>query len=360
MKINKFLVGLAGSLALTGCLKSKDITYPDFEYQTTYFASQFPIRTVELGEDLFVDNSLDNQHKVLVTAITGGVRENKKDIVLNFSVDPSLCDRLYYPVANGGRKILPLPANYYQLASNQIIIPKGSLMGGVEVQLTDAFFQDPLAIDNNYALPLLLSNAKGADSILRGQPTLGITNPRRTFGNDWIVQPKDYVVYTIKYVNPWHGNYLRRGVDIMTAGGNSRTVTRHATYVESDEVNKLTTKSLDQVELPLLFKDDQGRNFSCNLLLTFDNTGKCTVSTSSNPSLFTVTGTGAFVKKGEKNSWGNKDRDALYLSYQVTYDGVTVGTGSNTALISGSIATKDTLVVRDRAVTLEKFVADYK
>src|SRR4051812_4273320 len=99
MKMNKTFLGLAVMLisALTGCLKNNDVILPNSGYQTVYFGTQFPIRTVELGEDLFVDNAIDNQRKVLINATTGGVRENNKEIVLNFSVDTSLCNRLFFP-----------------------------------------------------------------------------------------------------------------------------------------------------------------------------------------------------------------------------------------------------------------------
>jgi hypothetical protein len=76
------------------------------------------------------------------------------------------------------------------------------------------------------------------------------------------------------------------------------------------------------------------------LLLTFDDAGKCTVS--SGTSNVTATGSGSFVKDGEKNSWGSKDRDAIYLNYQVNMTGM-------------QVASTDTLVLRDRAVTMETF-----
>ena len=330
MKKIKIFFGLAVALGtVSGCIKNKEKEFPDFDYQSVYFAYQSPVRTVVLGEDVFIDNSLDNEHKVEIKATLGGVRENKNDVAIDFDVDGSLLNNLKF---DGGGPIQLLPANYYTLASNKIVIPKGSIMGGVQVQLTDAFFADPLAIKNTYVLPLKMKNVQNADSILAG---------------------KDYVLYALKYVNPWHGYYLRRGVDVMTNGTTSRTVTRHAEFVERDEVNKLTTKSFTQTEFPVVFKDG-GDNFSCTLLLTFDNTGKCTITTNTN--LFTATGTGSFVKKGDKNSWGSRDRDALYLDYQVNYNGVTVGAGTSQRLISGSIATKDTLVMRDRAVTYEVFL----
>jgi hypothetical protein len=346
MKINKIFLGLAmvSVSALSGCLKNSDTNLPDSGYQTVYFGSQFPIRTVELGEDLFVDNTIDNQHKVLINATTGGVRENNKDIVLGFSVDTSLCTRLFFPSDKGGGKIVPLPSNYYQLASNQITIPRGSFLGGVEVQLTDAFFQDPLAITYNYALPVVLNNAKGVDSILKGTPS--VTNPNRSIDANWVVKPRDFVIYALKYVNSWQGNYLRRGADVVT-GSLNQTVVRHKQYVEQDEVNKLSTVSLSKLNFPVVFKNATGTNVNCTLQLTFDDSGNCSIT--SITSGVTASGTGKFVKKGEKNSWGNQDRDALYLDYSVNL------TAQNMQAV-----TKDTLVMRDRAVSLETFTPVYK
>lgn len=331
MKRYKLFIGLAVALGTaTGCLKNNDIEHPDFDTQSVYFAYQYPVRTIVLGEDLFIDNTLDNAHKVEVKATMGGTRENKNDVTINFNVDATLANNLKF--LSSGDAIKVLPSNYYSLPTNQISIPKGSILGGVQVQLTDAFFADPLAIKNTYVLPLKMTTVQNASSILAD---------------------KNFVLYAIKFINPWHGFYLRRGVDVMTSGAVSRTVTRHNLYVENDEVNKLNTKTLTQTEFPVVFKDSQGANFSCTLLLTFDNTGKCTISTNTN--LFTASGTGQFVKRGDKRSWGNTDRDALYLDYQVTYNGVTVGTAPSTRLISGSIASKDTLVMRDRAVSYELF-----
>lgn len=332
MKKYKIFIGLAVALGtVSGCMKNSDIDHPDFDHQAVYFAYQYPVRTIVLGEDLFVDNTLDNEHKVEIKATMGGTRENKKDVAIDFNVDGSLINNMNF--SEGGSKIQLMPSNYYSLASNQIIIPKGSILGGVQVQLTDAFFADPLAVKNTYVLPLKMANVKNADSILSN---------------------KNYVLYAIKFVNPWHGYYLRRGADVMTNGTTSINVTRHAAFVENDEVNMLSTKSFTQLEFPVVFKD-QGDNFSCTLLLTFDNTGKCVITASPNSPLFTATGTGSFVKKGEKKSWGNADRDALYLNYQVNYAGVTVGSAPRTRIISGTVATKDTLVMRDRAVKHEVF-----
>ncbi|HEY9262537.1 DUF5627 domain-containing protein [Chitinophaga sp.] len=301
-------------LLLAACNKS--VTFPDYEYQTVYFAYQYPVRTITFGEDVF-STELDNQRRCKIMATTGGVYYSKKDLTIGISVDNTLLGSGLLFGA-GKDEILAMPAKYYSLAANNIIIPKGSLAGGVEVQLTDAFFNDPKAIKNTYVIPLRITNKSGADSILSG---------------------KDFILYAVKYVNTWHGNYLRRGKDVVS-GSVSQTILRHQRYVEQDEVNKLTTRSMKELEFPVVYKDKDGVNINGILLLTFDDNGKCTISAATEN--FTATGTGIFVKKGEKNSWGSKDRDALYLNYQVTLPGM-------------QVATSDTLVMRDRTVTMETF-----
>ncbi|MEI6945655.1 DUF5627 domain-containing protein [Paraflavisolibacter sp. H34] len=343
MKTFKILAGLAiAAGTLAACTKNQENTFSDFDYQTLYFGSQFPVRTVELGEDLFVDNSLDNERKVLVKATMGGVRENKKDVVVGVSVDESLCNNLYFS-ANGS-KVIPLPSHYYKLASNEITIPKGSILGGVEVQLTDAFFDDPLSLVNTYALPLVMGNAKGGDSILRGVSS--VANPNRSIDAHWVIKPRDFVLYALKYVNPWHGNYLRRGTDVIT-GSVQQTLVRHKPYVENDEVNKLSSASLSKLHFPVVFKNAGGTNVPCTLQLTFDASGNCTVASATTG--VTASGSGRFVKKGDKNSWGNKDRDALYLNYTVDLSSQNM-----------HVSTNDTLVMRDRAVTMETFTPVFK
>ena len=116
---------------------------------------------------------------------------------------------------NPVRAIRPMPRDYYTLASNQILIKKGEISGGVEVQLTDKFFADPLAIENNYVIPLIMTTVVNADSILSGKPLIAGTKPRR-LDLQWDILSKDYVLYAVKYINTWHGYYLRRGKDVMT------------------------------------------------------------------------------------------------------------------------------------------------
>jgi len=334
MKKNIIYIGITTMvLALSSCENQKQ-DFPDFDYQTVYFANQLAMRTVELGEDDIVDNSMDNQHKISIQAVMGGVYANTKTRTIDIAVDNSLCDNLFFKGTT--TPVLPMPANYYTLAANKIEITSGNIQGGVEVQLTDAFFEDEKALANNYVIPLLMVDAQNVDSILRG--TAYVDNPDRLSSSDWSILPKDYVLYGVQYVNPWHGVYLRRGMDVKTMPDNStQTVSRHSLYVEDDEVVNITTGKLKESILSLVTKDAAGTNVNYSLRLKFADDGTCTVESPS--ANFTIAGSGKFVLKGEKNSMGGKDRNALYLDYTVDFVNQNM-----------KYATKDTLVLRERGV----------
>lgn len=352
MKINKIILLLTVlSISFISC-ENQDIEFPDFEYQTVYFASQYPVRTLQLGNDEFVDLSTDNDHKINIKATMGGAYKNTKDRIIDFEVSNSLCDNLYF--IENGREVRPMPQNYYVLSSNQIIIPSGSEYGSLEVQLTDAFFADPMSLSNNYVIPLIMTKVQNADSILQGQPTSEDPsfNPDRCITSDWILQPRDFVLYAVKYVNPWHGNYVRRGIDnIILDDGTVTKIVRHKEYVEYDEEVKISTNSLKQAKLPLTIKDKTGNDVIYNLILNFDDYTKedkivaCSITNDSDK--FDIIGTGKFETKGEKNSLGGYDRDALYLEYTVNFKD-----------LNWKYEVKDTLVVRDRGVSPEYFTVE--
>ena len=63
MKFNHYIFGIvlvAGSLA---ACDNQDIEFDDYKFQAVYFGSQYPVRTLQLGDDEFMDLTLDNQHK---------------------------------------------------------------------------------------------------------------------------------------------------------------------------------------------------------------------------------------------------------------------------------------------------------
>ncbi|OJU55044.1 MAG: hypothetical protein BGN96_12620 [Bacteroidales bacterium 45-6] len=366
MKIVKIFAGIAVAtvvaLSSTSC-ENRDVEYGDFDYQTVYFGNQFPVRTLELGEDLYVDNSIDNEHKVIIKATIGGTRNNTKDITIGFAVDNTLCNGLYFNGTN--TPLTPMPASYYELASNTMTIPAGSILGGVEVKLTDAFFADPKALSNNYVIPLVMTNVVGADSILRGTPL--VANPNRCIDADWNVKPRDFVLYAVKYVNKWHGNYLRRGTDNVVKDGVTATEVRHSQYVENDPVYTLTTSSLSQLNFPLSFLSKQKVNLPIPLQLSFDSNSNCTIGQPSSSiqvsdsvliyNIALTKGQGKFAQKGELNSFGGKSRDAIYLDYSISFEVQSTFPKAKLPLIHEvrSYATKDTLVLRDRGVAPEYF-----
>lgn len=331
MKKNLVYIGLAAlALSMNAC-SNGDNEFPDFDYQTVYFANQYGLRTIELGEDINNDNSLDNAHRCAIKATWGGGYDNRNNVLIDFKVDNTLCDHLYFKGTD--TPVTPMPESYYQLAGNNIQIPSGQTMGGVEVQLTDAFFADPKSVEANYVIPIRMTGQQGVDSILSGKPAF--ENPVLTNSSDWTVQPKNFVLYCVKYVNPFHGEYLRRGVDTGTIGGQQVNRVRHALYVEKDEVVQANTLSLKNNSMVIKVKDKDGADKQFTLKMQFADDNTCTLSSDD----ATVSGTGKFVSKGEKNSLGGQDRDAIYLDYSLK-------------LTDGDIqvATKDTLVLRTRNV----------
>lgn len=342
MKINRVIsLMMLGALAFffSAC-ENADRTFPDYEGGTSvYFAYQYPVRTIVLGNDEIVDNTLDNQHKCAIYATMGGAYGGR-DITVDIAVDNTLCDNLTF---EDGSPVLPMPENYYQLGGNQIKY-NGDHWGFVEVQLTDAFFADEKALSNNYVIPVVMKSQTGADRILTGTPLIEGDQPVRTNSAYWSVKPMDYVLYCVKYMNPWHGSYLRRGVDQINVDGVTSTNIRHEQYVEKDEVCGVTTRSLTTAVFPVTIQDNNGVAVTCDLLLTF-NGNECTIVSGTDG--LKASGTGKFVEDGEKKSWGNKDRDAIYLDYQIDYG-------------FKQVATKDTLVLQTRGTNkLEVFTPNY-
>ena len=160
---------------ITACNKKWE--FPDYKYSTVYFAYQSPVRTLVFGEDI-IDNTLDNQKKCLIMATMGGVYENKKDVTLSVVVDNTLAQRLKFGSASGS-DVIAMPSNYYTLPQDmKIVIPRGKVIGGIEVQLTDAFFADPRSIKNTFVIPMRINSVVNADSVLRGSTTKSTPDPR--------------------------------------------------------------------------------------------------------------------------------------------------------------------------------------
>ena len=359
MKLKKYIFGIVlgtVSLTFTSCYNA-DREFPDYEEGTiAYFAYQYPVRTLVLGNDIY-DNSLDNSHKCRIWSTMGGAYSGR-DAYVDIVVDESLCDNLYFTDdgGNAAAPVLPLPSSHYRLTSN--VIPyNGDSRGYVEVEFTDAFFNDEKAVSNTYVIPLLMTNVKGIDRILTGKPREGLS-PSRTNTEDWETLAKDYVLYCVKYMNPWQGKYIRRGVDNVTEKGVTTKIVRkdmslvnsdleHYTenpVNQNDEICGITTKNMSQAIFPVSFKTS-GASISCNLILTFSG-DKCTISTDDEN--VTATGSGDFIAKGTERAeykdyqWGSNNgepvqRDILRLAYDVKFNNSDI-----------QVSTSDTLVVQTR------------
>ena len=373
MKLKNYIYGVVLgtlSLVLASCYNN-DKDFPDYDNGTTaYFAYQNPVRTLVLGNDIY-DNTLDNDHKCRIWATMGGAYYGR-DAVVNIVVDESLCDNLYY-LDDGGYPadpVTPLKKEYYTLLSDAISY-NGDSRGYVEVQFTDAFFNDPKAIENYYVIPLRMTKATGIDHILSGTPN--VDSPVRTNAQNWTVLPMDYVLYCVKYMNPWQGKYIRRGVDDVTENGETTKVVRkdfslynsdieHYSKMDpsnpvnqNDEICGITTKNMTQAIFPVSFKTS-GASISCNLILTF-NGNTCTVSTDDEN--VTANGSGEFIEKGTERpeykdyQWGTMNgkpvqRDILRLAYNVNFSDKDI-----------QVSTNDTLVVQTRESNKREFF-DYK
>ena len=325
------LMVMATMLAFTSC-ENGDIEFGDYYYQTVYFAKQTPIRPIVLGDDIF-DRTLDNQHRFKVFATLGGVEKNKSDRKVVIAVDNTLCDGLTY---SDGRAVLPLPAEYYTMSGNTLTIPAGNIMGAVDVQLTDAFFNDPKATSLNYVLPLRIVSC--ADSVL---------------------EDREHTLYGLYYLNKYDGAWLCHGTDEIDLNGEKSTVVRDAEYVEDYDLRYLSTVSLQEVRYPVSTtvevvngKTTTIETLTCDLVLTFDNDDCCTVTTDTEGC--EVSGTGTWERGGAKKAWNGTDRDLLKLNYTVTYHYTTGG-----ATAYKKLDTTEELIMRDRQVNkLETFTTN--
>ena len=396
MNLKKYIyVGALGAFALTvaSCYNA-DQDFPDYEGGTTaYFAYQFPVRTLVLGNDIY-DNSLDQAHKCRIWSTMGGAYGGR-DAVVEIGVADSLCDNLWF-VDDGGNPsipVRPMPSNYYRLLADNIPY-NGDARGYVEVQFTDDFFSDSAAIQNTYVIPLLMKSVRGIDRILTGSPREGLT-PARTNTEDWDVLAKDYVLYCVKYMNPWQGKYIRRGVDNVTENDVTTTVVRKDFSLvnsdlehykenpvnQNDEICGITTKNMTQAIFPVsinIGKDASGDarpSQICNLSLTFDG-DQCTITTEDADA--TSSGSGEFIVKGTEKpeykdyQWGSINgepvqRDILRLAYNVNFPKGRV-IGKKEVVQNGKkvevdwvlendvqISTADTLVVQTRESNKKEF-----
>lgn len=321
------------TLGLYSC-KNFEIVHPDFKYTSGFFPYQFPVRTLILGDYIY-DNTNDNNHQFMISAHMGGVYKNDRNRSFDIEVDNSLVNDLLFSAA--GDTIRALPAKYYTLSANKIVIPGGELYGGIAVQLSDEFFTDPQSIKLNYVIPVRLKGSVDVDSILSGKSDNPAADPR--VASEWTTAPKDFTLFAVKFINEYHGAYFHYGKSEVTDAAN--TVLEDTTYAEkwvtSNPVTRLSTTGRHQVLLTTFLRSTIMTG-EISMLLTFSG-NNCTISAPAG-SPYTISGSGEFKKEGYE--WGDKKRNGITLNFTVSN-----GTEKYTA--------DDVLVIRDREITMETF-----
>ena len=317
--------------------KNQDWEFDDFEYTTTYFPIQFPVRTLVYGDYNYEG---ENDSEFLISATKGGGYANNNDITVGFAVDNSLVDNLY----SGNTKIQAMPESWYTLSSqNQILIPKGDLAGGVKVTLNDAFFADPNSSGTCWAIPLRMTSTT-ADSILSGFTLLDTADPR--VAGNWTKAPKNFTIFCVKYVNEWHARYLLRGTSVIknSADGSVIETVRYAQrYLEQNQVVSFTTSARYQSRFSAGIRHSDGNGDSYgnfDILIDYNNSDNTGTIKKNSSFQYDVTGNAKMVKGAE--SWGDEDRNVIYLDYKIDAG-------------DRYIEIKDTLVFRDKNVKFEEF-----
>lgn len=370
--MKKIILSMMAACAMflaTSC-ENSDVDFDNYDYQTVYFANQSYVRTITLGDDVYPTDD-DNQHKFYIKATLGGDRNLSGEHKIKIAVDNSLVEGLKY---SNGQPVQAMPAEYYKLASDYITIPKGEVKGGVEVQLTDAFFADPKALDVTYVIPVRMLEASGNDSILSGKKKETVDNPVVTNSDDWQVQPLNYTLCAVKYKNPYFGSWISHGTDEIDLDGTKSTVTREAEYLEKNELRNITSLGLTKSCYPLTtsvnITNDKGETTSAaltaNLILNITDDGNVSITSEDTNSYdvpgsgnggkysFTATGSGKWTRQGAKKAWGDQDRDLMELQYTVTYTYTDKG---ETHVKTYNC--KDNLVMQSRQNKMETFDFTY-
>lgn len=294
----KMVAALLTLMASFTACENGDQAFDDYEGGTTaYFAYQSPVRTIVLGDDEY-DTTLDKAHKLKILATFGGSYNGRKATV-NVAVDNSLCDNLTFA---DGTQVKAMPKEYYQLSTTAFNF-NGGMQGGTEVQLTDAFFKDPDAVKNTYVIPLVMQNQTGFDRIATGTLKEGKTGSR-TNASIWETAPRDYVMYCVKYQNKYSGWWLT----------NHNTSTDN---IEKASQVQITTRTLNSSVYSVEFQEGS-KILKADLLLTFDDKERCTITSLTDD--VTATGTGSWADNGI-HSWNNKDRDLMELNAEITFAG---------------------------------------
>lgn len=227
----------------------------DFDYSTAYFSRQFPLRTlVDVpGEEMTFE----------VGAAIGGKYSNNTNEEVVITIQDSFLNADNFP------QFTKLPDSYYTLESDTITIPSGKFFAGTKVTIDkEQFLNDPLAVEQTYALPAEIISAT-TDSILDG---------------------KHYSVIVIKFFNQYHGGYWLKGTD--TNNGDNSVVTYSEEDLVTNEDMILTTVDRNSVSASSVGNPGFDRE---GMTLTINSDGSVVIS-EDNPTggITNIAGTGSY------------------------------------------------------------------
>lgn len=188
----------------------------DYIYSTTYFARQYPLRTL-------VDDGAEMKFEI--GAVLGGKYENATNETVDFIVEDTLLNN--YP------ELVKLPENYYSIDGSSITIPSGEFKGSLTVTLDkEKFMNDELGVGKNYALPLQIISAS----------------------TDSVLQEKNFTIIVLRYYNKYHGWYWLKGIDYELDVDRNRVGSAsytHEDIVETEDM-LLQTVAKDSLLLPYI------------------------------------------------------------------------------------------------------------
>lgn len=251
MRIIKYISAFVlTAMMLTSCYEDY---VEDFDYTSTVFGSQKPLRTVVADDDMTFQ----------VGASLGGMRVDDGSHSVSFMVDTSLMSEL----AEASAYTL-LPSAYYELSNDAEFDIVKDHMRVVNVTLTDAFAADSDAVNETYALPLRITSAS-VDSIhglYSADSTVGILDD---LGN------KDITLLVVKYISPYSGYYYSKGVQYELAGDGSYVDTLNYSdeSLSQNDAIYLTTIVRNVVETSRI-----GGNLPGGLEFTMNADGSVTVA----------------------------------------------------------------------------------
>ena len=240
------------SVVMTSCYKDY---IEDFDYTSIYFPYQTDVRTFVVGEGM----------KIEVGAALAGLRENRQNRIVNFTMDNSLVNANILAVMKVGAAyikdavapvtaLMPMPTTYYTISDNsKMEIKAGTHMGSVVIKADSAaFLKDTTTKNPVYALPFYITSAD-ADSVRSA---------------------KRSIVVALKYENMLFGNYWHGGVTVVKdATGKVVKTTNYFTSIPTPEIKIMNLKTVAPDALVTNKISDQAGSLKLTL-----NGGTITVS----------------------------------------------------------------------------------